>query len=200
MLVYDAGPYRVRAHVPAMPSVPVATDAVDVSRLPGARIVAMQRWESSDSVAMAGCARGPSARFAPGLEGILFERARSAGLGAMKLAPRDLSLVSEDAPDRAYRRVFTGSTDRGDVRITELLTFTGEDKDLLLCLAICEGKGCSESDVTIEGELVEPPRPDLFVRSFFYAAEHPAPVLGTAAFVMAALTALVLWRRPYPRP
>ena len=45
----------------------------DVSRLPGASIIALRGWDGEGAIVRAGCVRGPSSRFAPGIEEVLYE-------------------------------------------------------------------------------------------------------------------------------
>ncbi|MBK6519208.1 MAG: hypothetical protein IPG04_34985 [Polyangiaceae bacterium] len=175
-------------------------DTVDVSRLPGARIVALARFEHEGASIVAGCAAGPSDRFAPGLEAVLFDRATGLAWSSLAIVPRDVAIEREGALARSYERRTVGRSDRGEVVLEQLLAFDGRDLDLVLCSAACVGPRCGEVSLVVRGELPEPPPPNVAVRALFYAAEHPAPVLGAAGAVLLAVVALVLWRRPSPRP
>lgn len=199
-LLHDASTYSVHVEVPASKRVDLAPESVDVSRLPGARIVDLARFEAEPMLAFAGCASGASDRFAPGLEGVLFDRAAGLAFQTMGITTSDLVVERDLSDARSYEKLTTGRTDRGPLVVHQRLSFTGPERDLLLCTVACAGPGCEQARLVLDGEPPEPPPASTLLRAFFYAAEHPTPVLGGAGVFVLMLVAIVLWRRPYPRP
>jgi hypothetical protein len=197
-LLYGADGYDVRVELPASTRVNPPLSSVDVSRLPGARVVALADFREGPLVAWAGCVRGPSSRFASGLEGVLFDRAQGVALAAVP--GKDVRVTREAALDRSSVRRAEGTSERGPLVVDQVLAFEGPERDLLLCSVVCAGAGCEDARVRFDGSLPEPPAPNLVVRAFFYTAENPFPVLGAATAVLVAIVVFVLWRRPYPRP
>ncbi|NUP10899.1 MAG: hypothetical protein HOW73_33050 [Polyangiaceae bacterium] len=199
-LLYAADGYVVRVVVPTSTRSSPPLESVDVSRLPGARIVALARFDADGVVAFGGCARGPSGKFAPGLEGVLFDRATALALKTLEVAPSNLTVERDVAHERSFERRATAASDKGAVVVHQLLTFDGPERDLVLCTVACAGRGCEAAEVRAEGTLPTPPAPNIVLRAFFYTAEHPFPVLGGGAALCLLLVAVILWRRPYPRP
>src|SRR4051794_20837557 len=65
----------------------------DVSKLPGAKIVADVAFAGDGVVVRAGCARGPSDRFAKGIEDVLLDRATAFALKAAGAAPSEIAIT-----------------------------------------------------------------------------------------------------------
>lgn len=198
--LYDATSHRLIAALPSGGIVKqLPLESVDVSRLPGAEVVVLARFDAPSFVAYMGCARGASGRFAPGLEGVLFDRAMGLAFKTMSLSPAHTHIVSETSDGTRFEQVVEGAPN-DLLRVHQLITFAGDDRDLLLCSVVCSGTGCSESRLTVQGSPPAAPPPNVVLRSVFFAAEHPAGVLGGVTVLAALLVGLLLWKRPYPRP
>lgn len=198
--LYDATTHQLSAVVPVggvMQLLPL--ESVDVSRLPGAQVVALARFDGPNFVAYAGCARGASGRFAPGLEGVLFDRAMGLAFKTMGLAPAQTHVRSTASDDTRFEQIVEGSP-KEPLRVHQLITFTGEERDLLLCSVACSGSGCEESRLAMTGTPPPAPAPNALLRSVFFAAEHPAAVLGGMTVFAVVLVGFLLWKRPHPRP
>lgn len=177
----------------------VRTPAPDVSKLAGAKVVAWLELEDAASHTVAGCIRGPSDRFAPGIEDVLFERATWLAQSSLGVKPRELALTSQHATASGFDQTKTGKVDRGTFLVTHAITFDGEASDLLLCSLACEGE-CNGVALTIEGTPPPVPAPNVFVRSFLWGAERPRLSLGLLGALVLVVVAVILWRRPRPRP
>lgn len=175
------------------------TAAPDVSKLAGAKVVAWLEREDAGSHSVAGCIRGPSGRFAPGLEDVLFERATWMAQGSLGVQPRELATTSQHATATGFDQLKTGKTDRGRFVVSHAITFDGEASDLLLCSVACEG-ACDGVTLSVEGDPPAVPPPSVLIRSFLWAAERPRFSLGALGALVLLVTAVILWRRPRPRP
>ena len=85
----------------------------------------------------------------------------------------------------------------------------GEASDGVLCSIACvepraqaDRSTCSDrvAKATLEGSLMEPPPPSLLVRLILAAAERPLHAGFVVAALGIAVVAVVLARRPRPRP
>jgi hypothetical protein len=175
------------------------TPAPDVSKLAGAKVVAWIEREDAGSHTIAGCIRGPSDRFAPGIEDVLFERATWLAQSSLGVQPRELAATSQHATATGFDQVKTGKVDRGAFIVAHVITFDGEARDLLLCSVACEGV-CDGVTLSVEGEPPPVPPPNVLIRSFLWAAERPRFSLGALGALVLLVTAVILWRRPRPRP
>ncbi len=197
----------VALDAPELPSRSV--DAPDVSALPGARIVASGAWEDRATVVRAGCVRGPSDRFVQGLEGALFEKATWFMLRAVDARTTELVTTSTagDIQSGLVAETKLGKLDTGaSLAMHNLLTFAGEDGDVLLCSAVCtttDAPSASCDEVTrslrVEGAHAPLPEPALWMRAFIYGVEHPM-VGGAVVGALFMIVAVVLIaRRPRAR-
>jgi hypothetical protein len=175
------------------------TPAPDVSKLAGAKVVAWLELEAAGSHTVAGCIRGPSGRFAPGIEDVLFERATWLAQSSLAVAPRELATTSQHATANGFDQTKTGKVDRGIFIVSHAITFDGEASDLLLCSVACEGE-CNGVALTIDGDPPPVPPPNAVVRSFLWAADRPRISLGALGALVLLVVAVILWRRPRPRP
>ena len=174
----------------------------DVSRLPGAALLSVRGWDTAETIVRAGCVGGPSSRYAPGIEDVLFEKATWMTLTRAGLHPEQLGQTAAVDTDRTFQRTLEGVEGGASVRIEHALAFDGPDRSVLFCSALCRGEAsaCKEVTLVIEGASAPPPRPSLVVRSALLAAEMPMVFFAGAAALVVAAVALILWRRPYPRP
>jgi hypothetical protein len=185
--------------VPAPGEAVVRTPAPDVSKLAGAKVVAWLELEADGSRTVAGCVRGPSDRFAPGIEQVLFERATWLSQSSLGAEAREVAMTSQHATATGFDQTKTGKTDRGSFIVTHSITFEGAASDLLLCSVACEG-ACNGVALTVEGAPPPVPPPNLLVRSFLWGAERPRVSLGVLGALVLLVVAVILWRRPRPRP
>ena len=177
-----------------------APPQADVSKLPGARWVASAAFASETATVHAGCVRGPSGRYAPGVEDLLLEKAsffaiRSSGL-------EGVGLVRTDHHEAANLRTEThaGELAGRQVRLAHALAFVGPDSDVLICSATCHGASgaCASLGLQVGGQLAPPPRPSWLVRATFAAAENPLAVTITIGLLGVVIVAILLWKRPRP--
>jgi hypothetical protein len=176
----------------------------DVSRLPGARIEGFAVARSGDGLAVQlGCARAPSDRWVPGLEGVVMERATPLALAPLELRTTSLQRVAPPSVAGATAiEAWSGDVAGGSVAFVHVLAFAAGDRDAVVCSAVCvepaTGARCHATlaSLTLEGALGPPPPPGAFARAVIGAAEHPMVAAGGALLVAAGLVALLLWRRP----
>jgi hypothetical protein len=172
-------------------------EPLDVSKLPGARIVAQRGLRDASSEVHAGCARGPSDRWVDGIEGVLFERATALALRAARVRPDSLSIAaSTTAP--VLGQTLEGRVGGRPLVVEHALAFVGPSRDLELCSVVSVGAARAELDVA--GELQAPPEPRLWMRAVVGAAEHPLGAAAIVGSVCVLAVAVLLWRRPRPRP
>jgi hypothetical protein len=180
---------------------PEELPAIDVSRLPGAEVAAIGGWDGPAAILRAGCARGPSTRFAPGIEEVLFEKATWLALTRAGVRPAELGVTHAQDGERSFVRVLEGREGEATVRLEHLILFAGEDSDVILCSTLCRGGACAGAgQLEIQGTTAPLPTPSLLVRGAVWAAGDPWVALGAVGFAAALVVALILWRRPYPRP
>lgn len=176
-----------------------ALPAIDVSAVPGARVVLRSGAVSPSATVRAACVTAPSDRWAPGIEELVLGRATglaTAGLGAAvdRWEPGPITWA-----DGRFEQRLTGRAGEREVAaIRHTLGFVGPGHDVLLCSVGCAGPGCGEvlAATEIEGTLVGPPPPSALVRAVLLAAERPYEALVACALAAAALVAALLARRP----
>jgi hypothetical protein len=177
----------------------------DVGRLPGARIEGFAVVRSDDGLALQiGCARAPSDRWVPGLEGVVMERATSLALGPLSQRPASLHRgVAPRVEGATAIEAWTGEVPEGRVVLAHVLAFAASaDRDALVCSAVClepaAGSRCEDvvASLSVEGTLGPPPPPGALSRLVLWSAEHPLLAAGGLGIVSAAVMALLLARRP----
>lgn len=176
---------------------------LDVSRLPGASVVASSGVTRGELTAQLGCVRGPSDRWAPGLEDVLFEKAtwfvlRTFAMEGVPLRGED----GRDTRDGTLSRAYVGERDGRSIRLVHSLGFVGEDRDVLLCTVAClEGPSATTScgpvtdSFAINGGVQTPPAPHVALRLVFAGIEHPKTALLVMFVLFLVASALVLRRR-----
>jgi len=205
VVVYTTTSHSVIAHAPGKPQGRGSSAGLDVSKLPGAEVVAFERFDGgAGATTLVGCVRGPSDRFAPGIESVLFERATSLALRALAVVPSELAVARHHDEPRWSEQVSRGRAQGAELVVHHILTFAGDDRDVLVCSLACHGDGCvtnaRTASLVIEGTPPEPPRANPMLRTIFLVTEHPGVSLGIALGLLLATVAIILWRRPYPRP
>lgn len=185
----------------------VSPQALDVSRLPGARVVATSGVANGELKAELGCVRGPSDRWAPGLEDVLFEKATWFALRGFAMEGTALRL-EEGSPknDAVISRSFRGERDGRGVRLTHALGFVGDNRDVLLCTAACAEPIAPVSrcepviaSFALAGALETQPEPNAALRLVFAAIEEPKLSLILMIVLFVGVSAIVLRRRSRAR-
>ena len=165
------------------------------------------------------CATAPSDRWAPGVEELVLDRATALARGAVAGAVERWEVAPSAWTGQRFEQRFEASARDGGapiaVRGVHLLGFAGPDRVALLCTALCAEPGpdpaarvaappghCAPilDALALEGALAPPPPPSLLARGILQAAEHPAPVAALLGVLAVAAVALLLARRPRPRP
>lgn len=194
-----------------------ALPVIEVGGLPGASVALRRGFTSPDGVIVrAACVRGPSDRWAPGVEGLVLGRATGIAREAID-APLDRWDAGpiQAIGDRFEQRL-EGEGRAGEsgpalaARGRHLLGFVGEARDVVVCSVVCvERRGssatqerCSElvDAASAGGSLTPPPAPSVMIRAILLAAERPREALAVSFAVTLCLVAIVLARRPRPRP
>jgi len=192
-----------------------ALPAVDVSAVPGARVVLRRGFvvgETGGVVVRAACVTAPSDRWAPGLEELVLGRATglaTAGLG-VTVERWEVGAIAR-VGERFEQRVTGRTGEREVAAVQHTLGFVGASHEVLVCSVACaerEGGGlavggarggggrCDEVVGAVVGPLVGPPPPSLMVRAVLFAAEQPYEAAAGAAVLCVAVIAVVLARRP----
>jgi hypothetical protein len=180
----------------------------DVTRLPGARLVAFEVARDADVTVQIGCVRSTSDRWVPGLEGVVFERALSLSLAPLAIRPQ--RLAREEPPSvpgatAVERHVGAALGDRR-LEVVQLIAFLGERRDAVACSVLTldhrpGGTGSSiAGSIAMVGDLREPPPPGAFARALFWSAEHPAAAMAIAAVLGILIVGGLLATRPRRRP
>ncbi len=174
------------------------TSTFDVSRLPGAELVASGMWETPEARVISGCVSGPGDRFVDGIEEVLFEKAtwlsmRTLEREAAALVPAPAAPA--DVPNIRQRLLVGATTEKRPLRVQHLLAFHGDDSDLLLCSIACEG-ACDDVALVLEGTAGTTPAPSWLMRTGLEAAEHPTPTFGVLSAITFAVASVIVWRRP----
>lgn len=191
-----------------------ALPVLDVSGLAGASVTLRRGWSDGQGLVLrAGCVRGPSDRWAPGVEELVL--ARAAGI-AQRSVPGDFARWNAgpiEAKGGLFEQRLHGEGGaRGEGAVAEgrlLLGFAGESRDAVLCSLVCAepaarvgGGRCAElvRGAAPEGAFTGAPPPSMLVRGILLAAERPKHAALVASVLGAAVVAVILARRPRPRP
>ncbi len=179
---------------------------IDLSRVPGARLVSQAGWHDATTRVFGTCATAPTDRYVVGLEPWLFDQATRLARAAMRIdAPstgRSASRVEGNTTTR--RTELEGArTDGREVErviVEHALGFAGPEREAVLCTAVCAGASarCDEVRIALEGSLVAPPEPGPLARALLWAATQPGEAGAIVAFAAGAAAALVVARRPRP--
>ena len=179
---------------------------IDVSRVPGARIVSRAAWRDEATQVVATCAAAPTDRYVEGLEPLIFDQATRLAREALRIetaaivhgASRSDGKTTSRRSELAGARVDGHAVER--VVLDHALGFAGPDRDALLCSAVCAGPAarCEAVTVALEGSLVAPPEPGPLARGVLWAASHPEAAGAIGAIGAIAAAALLVARRPRP--
>ncbi len=192
-----------------------ALPTVDLSNLPGARVLARRGYADGAATLRVVCAAAPAAGWAPGVEEIVLGRASQLAREALGRdahggdVPRFVvGERTEVAP--GFEQRFEGVVRRSDailaVRGRHWLGFAGAPRDALLCTAACTepqpGRICDAliSGTVPVGRWLDAPPPNALARGLMFAAASPWEALAIVAVVSIAIAARIVARRPRPRP
>ncbi|WP_437723414.1 hypothetical protein [Sorangium sp. So ce861] len=191
---------------------PEALPAIDVSAIAGAQVT-LRRGVEADGVSLrAVCATAPSRRWVTGLEELVLDRASGLVRGALGVAIERWDAGPIRGIEQRFEQPFEAAGRAGEravaIRGRHVLGFAGSEHDAALCSVVClepaQGAGarCGAllGATEIEGAFVAPPAPGLLVRAIFLAAEEPLAAAAGLGVLAAAGVAVVLARRPRPRP
>lgn len=176
-----------------------ALPAIDVSAVPGAKVVVRVGAASAAAKVRAVCVTAPSDRWAPGIEELVLGRATGLAIGGLGAAVERWEPSGIVARGGGFEQRITGRAGGRDAALIQhSLGFVGPGHDALLCSVGCAGEGCADviEATELSGPLVGPPPPSLLVRAALLAAERPYEAAGCAAVAGAAIVAVLLRRRP----
>ncbi len=194
-----------------------ALPPIDVSAVPGARVVVKQGLSGDGVAVRVACVVAPSDRWAPGLEDLVLGRATGLATASLGVTvDRWEAGPIRTSGARFEQRVAGRTGDREGAVIAHTLGFVGPDHDVVLCSIGCalrgdapgagaragagEGvpAGCEAvlAASSIEGPLEGPPPPSMLVRTVLLAAERPHEAGAIVALASAVVIAVLLARRP----
>jgi hypothetical protein len=193
-----------------------ALPAIDVSGLAGAKVALRRGFVGQEGVSLrAGCVMGPSDKWAPGVEELVLDRATSMARRALEADITRLDVGPIQPEGRLFTQLLHGQATRHEATVViegrHALGFAGEARDAVLCTVVCVApvgrapalpSACEElaRASSLEGALTEPPPPSVMIRLILASAERPLAA-GVALSVLAVLAvAVILARRPRPRP
>ena len=177
-----------------------------------ATVVARAGWVADGGLRLrAACVRAPSDRWAPGVEDLVLG---SAGHYARSTSGADLEAWAAgpiEQRDGAFSQLIEARGTSADgapvvARGRHLLGFVDAARDAALCSLVCveppPGARCAKAteDARLSGELLPPPEPSAWIRAVIVSAEHPEAAAAGACLAFVAVAALVIARRPRPRP
>lgn len=201
---------RLRVPEGASPEPEGALPAIDVSNLPGAVVRVRVGFGDARTQVRAVCATAPSRGWAPGVEQIVTARASQIARAAIGGEVTRFDASDTLAVGPRFEQRFEADVKRGggDVRAMgkHVIGFSGEARDAIACSVVCteaEGERACEALVegaTSEGAWVEAPPASLVVRGIFLAADRPMEAMSIAGALALATAALVIAKRPRPRP
>lgn len=180
----DAGPGEART--------------VDLSAVPGARLLHEAAWRVGDHGELAiTCVRAPVPMWLPGLE-------TSVMAGAVVLTERTLEAGRVEPSvleprGHGWQQRFSlseGNAIKGHGVV--LVGFGGVDDELRACSVVCLADGGCRPDLELHGEWAHPPD-SAVAAALVAAAAMPGPSACALSAVGALVVSAVLWRRPRPR-
>lgn len=177
---------------------------LELAGIAGVTLVARRGFTDGQETLRVACLRAPSDRWAPGLEGLVLDRASA--LAKQTVPTIDRWSASSVTPLAGrFEQTLEGRGDHAHGAIHHVLGFVGPEHDAVLCTTTCVGDESGSCVARVQatralGAFVPPPAPSVWVRAILAAASRPheAAGLGVALVVMAV--GVVLWRRPRPRP
>jgi len=185
---------------------------VDVSALSGARVGLRIGFADEPGPRLrVVCVEAPADRFAPGLEevvlGMATHRAHVATSESVVIERWEPGAITRH--EGRFEQVITGQGAREgrplDIRARLVLGFEGDAPEALLCTFVCDepkaGGVCDDLVAEVElASLVPPPPPSMLIRAILFAAEEPRHAAMGLVMMGTMMVAVLLARRPRPRP
>jgi hypothetical protein len=194
----------------ALPEPDEALPTLDVSGLPGAWIAARRGYRDGGLTLRAVCVAAPSDAWAEGVEEIVLGRASQLARGALGGEVTRFEVGEAKLVGPRFEQGFDGDVDRGGealaARGRHWLGFAGEARDALVCTVACvEPAGARACKALVDaaapvGSWTGAPPPSLAARALVLGASMPYAAAGVVAVLSVAAVAVVLARRPRPRP
>ena len=181
-----------------------ALPALDVSMVPGARVVDRFGVRLGGVTFRAACVQAPTDVWAPGIESLVFDRATALARGASSL-PLVWAPGTIERRGGLFEQRLAGTSPRlSSGAMRHVLAFAGSRQDAILCSFVCASEDRSEACAAIvdaarlTGTLADPPGPSALARLLLLAADRPRAALACFVAIAAAVVVLVLARRPRP--
>jgi hypothetical protein len=177
----------------------VQPPAMDLSAVPGAEVSVARAFAAGSLSVYVGCARAPSWLWAEGLETPILAAAnafvkKNLGLESLEIAKAEKAGHVE--------QTFSGRNASGAALGKHILGTVGDE--LTLCSIVCTAPDDDCAAVmrgsATTGRFEPPPAPGIFAQAIGYGMTHPYTALTVLGALFVACTALILWRRPRPRP
>jgi hypothetical protein len=169
----------------------------------GAVVVVQRGYVREGEVLRIACVRAPSDRWAPGVEGLVLDRATALAKRTMVAIDEWSASTITPVEDR-FEQTLVGRGEQKHAAIRHVLGFVGQDHAALLCTTTCSSPKKASCIGRVEqtralGAFVEPPPVHLWVQSILLVANRPYEMAVIGAFLTMMLVGLILWRRPRPR-
>ena len=197
----------------AVPEPDDALPTIDVSGLPGAWIAARSGYKAGSLTLRAVCAAAPADGWAEGVEEIVLGRATQLARGALGGEVTRFDVSETKLVGTRFEQGFDGVVLRGndtfEVRGRHWLGFASETHEALVCTLACVEPAATPATRSCEGLVAaaapagtwtDAPPPSLMARVLVLAASRPYQAAGALVLLSVAIAALVLARRPRPRP
>lgn len=177
---------------------------VELAGVAGAVLVARRGFTDGRETLRVACVRAASDRWAPGVEGLVLDRASALAKGTVPAIER-WSTSSPTMIAGSFEQTLEGRGEHQHAVIHHVLGFVGPEHAAVLCTTTCAGPDLGSCVVRAEatralGAFVGPPAPSLWVRAILAAAGRPHEAAGLGVALAFMAVGLVLWRRPRPRP
>jgi hypothetical protein len=184
--------------------------ALAIPNLPGAHVAARRGYRAGAVTLRTACMAAPADGWAAGVEEIILSRATQLAREAQggDVPPFSAGEITPVGP--GFEQRFMGSVRRSDgahtLRGRHWLGFAGDPREAIVCTAVCEEPPPSPACAGLiaaahqGGTWTEAPPPSVIARTLLLAAAHPQEALGLLAVTSLATAALVIARRPRPRP
>ncbi len=188
-----------------------ALPVIDVSNLPGARIVARLGYRRDALTLRVLCAAAPAGGWASGVEEIVLARATQLARGALGGEVQGFTLSESTAVGPRFEQRFAWRSHQGDAALAvngrNWLGFAGDDpREAVVCTVACTEPEATTvacdgllSEAAAVGTWLEAPPPNLVARGLMLAAQRPREAAGLLLLASLTFAALVIARRPRPR-
>jgi hypothetical protein len=184
--------------------------AVDLSNVPGGRIVARRAYRDTAFALRAICVAAPARGWAAGVEEIILGRASQLAKEALGADVSSFAAGGAKEVGAGFEERFEGQVRReGEVlaiRGRHWLGFAGTPREALVCTVACTEPAPAHTceavvaAATPTGVWLEAPPPNLLARSLMLAASSPWWALAVFVAVSFVIATAVIVGRPRPRP